>query len=80
MPQTRHNETNCQQSSGSAVGISELLARVRLLYNHEAANELQLLAEQDPQGAYELAAAALHPAALAMKHLIDADERKIQAG
>jgi hypothetical protein len=65
--------------SEPAVGFSDLLARVRLLYNHEAANEMQVLARTDPQGAYELAAAALHPKALEMKHRIDASERKNKA-
>jgi len=54
------------------IAVSQIL----ILYNHEAANELQKLATTDPQGAFELAAAALHPHALEMKYRIDASERK----
>lgn len=61
------------------MSIDHLIARVRLFYNNEAANELQVLARTDFHGAYDLAVAALRPEALAMRHLIDADERKIRA-
>lgn len=59
--------------------IQSQLALIRLLYSYEAARELELLAESDPQGAAEIIQAALHPDALKMKHAIDKSERSVRA-